>query len=379
MTVGGISSRSKSSRRFVAVIMAGFCLFMTLSACGKEKPMNILQPKVSNIQQIPPPTEPKLRDIWLAGGCFWGLEAYLDRLRGVVWTQVGYANGDTDNPTYEQVCYSNTGHAETVFVRYDPAQIPLATLLAYFFKVVDPTTLDRQGADRGRQYRSGIYYRDAVDEPVIRAVIVAEQRKYRAPVVTEVMPLYNYYPAEEYHQKYLAKNPGGYCHININSLKGDVMAKSEPPAAKPPYALPDPEDLRRRLTPLQYHVTQEEGTEPPFDNEYNHNKAAGIYVDVVSGEPLFSSRDKYDSGSGWPSFTRPITPEAVTTRIDRRLWPERVEVRSRHAHSHLGHVFDDGPRDRGGLRYCMNSAALRFIPLERMAELGYAEWIPQVK
>ena len=152
-----------------------------------------------------------------------------------------------------------------------------------------------------------------------------------------------------------------------------------PATAKPPYILPDPEELRRRLTPRQYHVTQEEGTEPPFDNEYNHNKAAGIYVDVVSGEPLFSSRDKYDSGSGWPSFTRPITPEAVTTRIDRRLWPERVEVRSRHAHSHLGHVFDDGPRDRGGLRYCMNSAALRFIPLERMAELGYAEWIPQVK
>ena len=341
--------------------------------------MNTIPPKVTNLEQIPPPTEAKLRDIWLAGGCFWGLEAYLEQLRGVVWTQVGYANGDTSNPTYEQVCHGNTGHAETVFVRYDPAQIPLATLLAYFFKVIDPTTLDRQGADRGRQYRSGIYYRDAADEPVIRVVIADEQRKYRAPVVTEVMPLYNYYPAEEYHQKYLDKNPGGYCHIDVDSLKGDAMAKADPPAAKTPDALPDPEELRRRLTPLQYHVTQEEGTEPPFDNEYNHNKAVGIYVDVVSGEPLFSSRDKYDSGSGWPSFTRPITPNAVTTRMDRRLWPERVEVRSRHAHSHLGHMFDDGPRDRGGLRYCMNSAALRFIPVERMGEMGYAEWIPQVK
>ena len=341
--------------------------------------MNILQPKISNIQQIPPPTEANLRDVWLAGGCFWGLEAYLDRLHGVAWTQVGYANGDTADPTYEQVCHNNTGHAETVFVRYDPAKIPLATLLAYFFKVVDPTTLDRQGPDRGRQYRSGIYYRETADEPVIRAVIADEQKKYGARIVTEVMSLYNYYPAEEYHQKYLDKNPGGYCHIDLDSLNGDPMAKSATSAAKPPYTLPNHEELRDLLTPLQYHVTQEAGTEPPFDNEYNQNKAAGIYVDAVSGEPLFSSRDKYDSGSGWPSFTRPITPEAVTTRTDHWLWEERVEVRSRHAHSHLGHVFEDGPRDRGGLRYCMNSAALRFIPLEQMAGMGYAEWIPQVK
>jgi len=341
--------------------------------------MNSLQPRISNIQQISPPIEANLRDIWLAGGCFWGLEAYLDRLQGVAWTQVGYANGDTANPTYEQVCHGNTGHAETVFARYDPAQIPLATLLTYFFKVVDPTTPDRQGPDRGRQYRSGIYYRDAADEPVIRAVIADEQKKYGARIVTEVMPLYNYYPAEEYHRKYLDKNPGGYCHIDLDSLDGDSMAKSATSAAKPPYTLPNHEELRDLLTPLQYHVTQEAGTEPPFDNAYNRNKAAGIYVDVVSGEPLFSSRDKYDSGSGWPSFTRPITPDAVTTRADHRLWEERVEVRSLHAHSHLGHVFEDGPRDRGGLRYCLNSAALRFIPLEQMAGAGYAEWIPQVK
>ena len=193
------------------------------------------------------------------------------------------------------------------------------------------------------------------------------------------MPLHNYYPAEDYHQKYLAKNPAGYCHIDITTLDKDPMAKKNQPVQGKTYAKQSQAEIRNKLTPLQYKVTQEAGTEPPFDNEYEKNVAAGIYVDIVSGEPLFSSRDKYDSGSGWPSFTRPIAPSAVTTRSDRSLWGERIEVRSRHAESHLGHVFEDGPRDKGGLRYCMNSAALKFIPLEKMSELGYSEWIPFVK
>ena len=334
---------------------------------------------MNNIRQLPPPADSNLRDIWFAGGCFWGLEAYLDRLHGVVKTNVGYANGETADPTYEQVCYNNTGHAETVYVQYDPAKISLQTLLTYFFKAIDPTTLNRQGADVGWQYRSGIYFREENDAQIIRQVIAEEQKKYQAKIIVEVMPLQNYYLAEEYHQKYLVKNPTGYCHIDITSLDKDPLAKINQSKQVRSYIRQSPEEIKRKLTLLQYQVTQQAGTEPPFDNEYEKNHADGIYVDIVSGEPLFSSRDKYDSGSGWPSFTQPITPAAVTTQKDRSLWGERIEVRSRYADSHLGHVFEDGPREKGGLRYCMNSAALQFIPLEKMAELGFEDLIPLVK
>ncbi len=174
-----------------------------------------------------PPADNNLREIWLAGGCFWGLEAYLAALEGVVYTNVGYANGKTANPTYRQVCYEGTGHAETVYVRYDPRRIGLGTLLTYFFKVIDPTSLNRQGNDRGSQYRTGIYYRDAADREAIAARVAEEQAKYRAPIVTEVLPLSNYYPAEEDHQMYLAKNPHGYCHIDLSVLDNDPMRKDD--------------------------------------------------------------------------------------------------------------------------------------------------------
>ena len=332
------------------------------------------------------PLQPSLdknhREIWLAGGCFWGLEAYLDKLNGVVYTDVGYANGNTENPTYEQVCYNNTGHAETVYVQYDPQRIDLATLLTYFFKVVDPTTLNRQGNDRGVQYRSGIYYKDPADKALIDQVMSNEQRKHSAKLVTEVAPLRNYYVAEEYHQKYLVKNPGGYCHIDLSSLDEDPLAKAKAVAAPKPernYVKPRSEEIRQKLTDKQYQVTQKEGTEAPFDNEYWDNHEPGLYVDVVTGEPLFSSRDKYDSGTGWPSFTKPIAPDAVVNKTDNSLFMERVEARSRVGGSHLGHVFEDGPAEQGGLRYCMNSASLRFIPLAQMAEEGYGEFIPLVK
>ena len=337
---------------------------------------------------VQPPLAAGHREIWLAGGCFWGVEAYLDKLDGVVYADVGYANGNTENPTYEQVCYSNTGHAEAVYVQYDPQRIQLATLLTYFFKVVDPTSLNRQGNDRGIQYRSGIYYKDTADKATIEQVVAGEQKKYSAKIVTEVVPLRNYYVAETYHQKYLVKNPNGYCHIDLKSLdkdpmnKENVKAKSDKQhesAVAKTYKKPSPEEIKKKLTDLQYQVTQKDGTESPFNNEYWNNHEAGIYVDVVTGEPLFSSRDKFDSGTGWPSYTRPIAPEAVTVRTDKKLFMERVEVRSRVGDSHLGHVFNDGPVDKGGLRYCMNSASLRFVPLAKMAEQGYAELIPQVK
>ena len=315
------------------------------------------------------------KHIWLAGGCFWGLQAYLDRLYGVNETVVGYANGNTTRPTYEQVCYQNTGHAETVSIDYEDSKIPLSTLLEYYFKVVDPTSLNRQGNDRGIQYRSGIYYLDTADLPLIRQAMAEEQKKHSSPLVVEVLPLKHFFAAEEYHQKYLDKNPAGYCHIDLSSLDEDPGAKHNRAILR---AKPDPAELRQRLTPLQYHVTQQAGTEPPFHNEYYENHHNGIYVDIVSGTPLFSSRNKYDSGSGWPSFTRPIDPAALQTRTDRSLFEARTEVRGRDSDSHLGHVFADGPRDKGGLRYCINSAALRFIPLEQMQEQGYGEYIREV-
>lgn len=369
----------------ILIGLAVTALVAVVSGCGKELPMNTNNtPNKEKI--LTRPVQPSLaashREIWLAGGCFWGLEAYMEKLNGVVYADVGYANGNTENPTYEQVCYNNTGHAEAVYVQYDPKHIDLATLLTYFFKVVDPTTLNRQGNDRGIQYRSGIYYKDPTDQAVIDQVIAKEQLKHSAKIVTEVAPLRNYYVAEEYHQQYLAKNPGGYCHIDLSSLNKDPRAKGNAVAAaqpQPNYVKPRSEEIRQKLTDKQYQVTQKSGTEAPFDNEYWNNHEPGLYVDVVTGEPLFSSRDKYDSGSGWPSFTKPIAPDAVVNKTDRSLFMERVETRSRVGESHLGHVFNDGPAEKGGLRYCMNSASLRFIPLAQMAEQGYGEFIPLVK
>ncbi len=314
-----------------------------------------------------PYREENLRDIWLAGGCFWGVEAFFARIYGVAATRVGYANGRTENPAYEELAQS--GHAETVHVRYDPGKVSLRTLLSAFFRIIDPTSVNRQGNDYGTQYRTGIYYRDEADLPVIREVMAAEQAKHKKPLATEVQPLQHFYPAEEYHQKYLEKNPGGYCHVDFSLL---------PDANRQEDYRPTAEKLRQ-LTPLQYEVTQKNATEPPFANAYWNHFEKGIYVDVVTGEPLFLSSDKYDAGCGWPSFTRPVSPEAVVEKEDNSFGMRRTEVRSRHGNSHLGHVFPDGPRDKGGKRYCINSAALRFIPLAEMEREGYCRYLPYIK
>ena len=314
----------------------------------------------------------KLHDIWLAGGCFWGVQAYFDRIYGVAETTVGYANGKTANPSYQEL--KNTGHVETVNVRYDPSKVKLGTLLDYYFRIIDPTSVNRQGGDSGTQYRTGIYYAVDGDLPIISSAIAEEQKKYKAPIVTEVGKLEHYYLAEEYHQQYLEQNPGGYCHVDFSKLK-NTQHNVKPVS----YQKPGEKEIKKQLTPTQYKVTQENATEPQFQNPYWDQFALGIYVDIVTGEPLFLSTDKFRSNCGWPSFSRPIKTDLIIEKNDDSHHRHRTEVRSRVGDSHLGHVFEDGLKEEGGLRYCINSASLRFVPLDKMEAEGYAEYIPSIK
>lgn len=310
-------------------------------------------------------------EIYLAGGCFWGTEHFMQQIGGVERTEAGYANSRVENPTYEQVCTGRTGAAETVRVVYDPQQVGLPLLLDLYFRTIDPTSVDRQGNDRGTQYRTGIYYTDEADRPVIEAALDSLSRRYRQPLAIETGPLRNFYRAEDYHQDYLDKHPGGYCHIDPALFE---LARKANPVSR--YAKPDDSTLRSRLTDMQYAVTQRNATEPAFRNEYWDEHREGIYVDVTTGEPLFVSTDKFDSGCGWPSFSKPIAKDRIEEKTDTSHGMLRTEVRSRNGDAHLGHVFTDGPRDRGGLRYCINSASLRFIPKDSMQKEGYGKYLP---
>jgi peptide methionine sulfoxide reductase msrA/msrB len=333
--------------------------------------------KISNIYIIRNETEEGIlmERIYLAGGCFWGMEKYLASIRGVTFTQVGYANGKTSTPTYEEVCYKDTGHAEAVLVEYDREILPLELLLSVYYDAVDPTSVNRQGNDRGEQYRTGIYYTNQQDLPIIEKTIAQLQEKILKPVAIEVAPLLNFWPAEEYHQKYLNKNPQGYCHIGKDKFR--KASEATQPIAE--YLRPDDEILKIELTPLQYNVTQHGSTEPPFSNEYWDNFKPGIYVDITTGEPLFSSSDKFESGCGWPSFSKPLELNSLTESEDSSHCMKRTEVRSRAGNAHLGHVFDDGPEKSGGMRYCINSASLRFIPKEDMEKEGYGHLLALVE
>lgn len=318
------------------------------------------------------------KEIYLAGGCFWGTEHFLKLIDGVEATQVGYANGNIVNPTYKQVCTGTTDFAETVKVQYDPVKVDLAFLIDLYFKTIDPTSVNKQGNDRGTQYRTGIYYTDPEDLSVIQETVHRLAATYTRPLAVEIKPLENFYPAEEYHQDYLDKNPGGYCHIHPELF--DLARKAKmPKKSAPVYSKPDDAALRSKLTPEQYAVTQKNATEPAFHNDYWDEHRPGIYVDITTGEPLFVSTDKFDSGCGWPSFSKPIDRKLIQEKTDTSHGMVRTEVRSAAGDAHLGHVFTDGPADKGGLRYCINSASLRFIPKDKMKAEGYGDYIDLVK
>lgn len=331
---------------------------------------------ISNVLTGAAKTMKNQAEIYFAGGCFWGTEHFLKQIEGVESTQVGYANSTVANPSYEQVCTGTTNAAETVKVVYDPEKVDLDLLLELYFQTIDPTSLNRQGNDRGTQYRTGIYYIDENNIPIINEAIKALSAQYNNPIAIEVKPLKNFYPAETYHQDYLDKHPNGYCHINPALFE---MARKANASHTKKYQKPDDATLRKKLSAEQYAVTQKSATEPAFHNEYWNEHRPGIYVDITTGEPLFVSTDKFDSGCGWPSFSKPIQKDLIAEKKDNSYGMIRTEVRSKAGDAHLGHVFTDGPRDKGGLRYCINSASLRFIPKERMEEEGYKEYLPLVK
>lgn len=319
----------------------------------------------------------KYDEIYVAGGCFWGTEKYFGLLNGVISTDVGYANGTKEAPTYQEVCSQNVGFAETVHIVYDKEQVTLSHLLDMYSKVIDPVSVNRQGADKGIQYRTGIYYKNDIDKPVILEFLDQLSKQYQEPIAIECKPLENYYKAEEYHQKYLDKNPGGYCHIGDEVFKNAKDARSASCCNK--FEKPNQEILQKMLSHEQYEVTQHSATEPPYQNEYWNFYEPGIYVDITTGEPMFVSTDKFNSGCGWPSFSKPLSPALIIELPDDSLGRHRTEVRSKKGDAHLGHVFEDGKEELGGLRYCINSASLRFIPRDSMEKEGYQDYLRFVK
>jgi len=313
--------------------------------------------------------------IYLAGGCFWGMEKLMQSISGVVNVVSGYANGSADLvPTYDRVIQGDTGYRETVRVEYDPSVVSLDALLFAYFHVIDPTIENAQGNDRGTQYQTGVYYADDASRETVER-IAAIERERTPDFVVEIESLDRFYDAEEYHQDYLDKNPFGYCHISPVEMEQASQMVVDPGN----YQRPSDEEIRMKLTDLQYEVTQNAGTERPFSSELYENIEPGIYVDIVTGEPLFSSNEKFASGTGWPSYTAPIDENTIRYIEDNSLGMRRVEVRSRAGNSHLGHVFYDDPSSPTGTRFCINGAALRFIPVDEMENEGYGYLLDYVQ
>lgn len=393
-------------------LFRNICLFFGAVFLGTVFYVGQVQYQKLTSQSIPvisPVIDTKYSKIVFAGGCFWCTEAEFNHTPGVISAISGFSGGEGASPSYEEVSAGGTGYREAVLVYYNEASTTVDQLLVTYWKHIDPTDTGGQFVDRGHQYTTAIYYTSDVqmNEAVKTRQMIIDAKKFSKPLATEILPYINFYPAEEYHQDYKDKNPVRYEYYRNGSGRNDFInknwkndtttfknlitksmdqtintgASSTQKVLHPwqSFTKPTDEQLRSMLTPEQYNVTQKEGTEHPFTNAYAENKEKGIYVDIVSGEPLFLSVDKYDSGTGWPSFVKPVDTQAVTLKEDKGFFSTRTEVRSALADSHLGHVFSDGPQDRGGMRYCMNSASMKFIPLLDMEKEGYGDYIAQLK
>lgn len=355
----------------ILALSLGLCLLG--AACAAPPPARTPEPVIPAKEEI---MEMSLTGegkpvIYLAGGCFWGLEKLMQSIPGVVEAVSGYANGSgEEDASYDRVSSGQTGFRETVRVEYDPQQVSLDALLLAYFYVIDPSQVNRQGNDVGSQYQTGVYFEDRETWATVERIAALEAGRSQGFAV-ELAPLINFFPAEEYHQDYLDKNPEGYCHIPAEEIRLFSQLRIDPGQ----YRRPARELIPDLLEEEQFRVTQENGTEQPFTNEFWDFQGRGLYVDVVTGEPLFSSLDKFDSSCGWPSFSAPIEAPVLIEKADDSLGLQRTEVRSRAGDSHLGHVFRGDRESPNGVRYCINSASLRFVPKERMEEEGYGPYL----